>query len=749
MLSGTRMKDKVSIVVPVYNVEKYIRKCLESLINQDYDNYDVLVVNDGSPYNEQTIIDEYVKKYPKIIKSIVKENGGYGSVLQLAFEKSDSEYILVCDPDDYLSSDAISTLINYKNETNADLVVGAKYLVYEDSSEETYDPSFNSEFGKLIDKKVYTKGERDYEMLYFLEPSPHAKLYRRDIVKKIVFPTKVSYTDNLLYFYTLNNVNTVTYCEKAVSYYLINRTGNTRTDLKPTIIDSWVKVFNSIMEQVSNALPIFYYRMFESFYSIYYKIDNIAGDEKVKLEKYDVLYSFLEKLIPYRDSILGINKRYQNDSNIIFKQKSDLLDKDKSRKAYDNLVDKRLHGSFKSNLKNAVINNKLLSKVYDVYHFHAKYYKTRNDEKIIMNDKCMCKPLFNDDKVHFFGYYDKSCVFDGKSLSHRLDKDNFDYSQTVDILVNDKVVSSSKAWNFQQGSMSSWIDEKHIIHNDFDGKKYISKIVDIDTLESKIIDFPIYSLSKDKRFALSLNFSRLAKLRKDYGYFNLPYDKLPDNKNDGIYYVDILNNTFSLWLTLEEIINFKTKDNMIGATHKVNHIDISPNSDKAIFLHRWFVGKTKYTRLLCVDIKTKKLSLLADNDMVSHMCWYDNDNVFGFLKGNNNKDGYFFIDMNGNQRQIVNQYLVDDGHPTVINSRYIVTDSYPDYTCKSKLFLIDLDNNNVEIIGRFYSPKKYQDDKRCDLHPRCDFDGNKITIDSVCNGIRNIYHIDISSLLHN
>ena len=189
---------------------------------------------------------------------------------------------------------------------------------------------------------------------------------------------------------------------------------------------------------------------------------------------------------------------------------------------------------------------------------------------------------------------------------------------------------------------------------------------------------------------------------------------------------------------------------MADAVHKVNHIDISPNSDKAIFLHRWFVGKTKHTRLLCVDIKTKKLHLLADNDMVSHMCWVNNDEVFGFLKGNNGKDGYFFIDMDGNQRQIVNQYLIDDGHPTIINKRYIVTDSYPDYTCKSKLFLIDLENNNVQIIGRFYSPKKYQDDKRCDLHPRTDLDSNpSISIDSVCSGIRNIYHIDISKLIDN
>ena len=349
------MKDKVSIVVPVYNVEKYIKKCLDSLVKQDYDNYDVLVINDGSPYNEQAIIDEYVKKYPDIIKSIVKENGGYGSVLELAFKTSDADYVLVCDPDDYLAIDALSTLIAYKNETNADLVVGAKYLVYEDSTEERYDASYNAEFGKLIDKKIYKKDTSEYEMLYFLEPSPHAKLYRRDIVNKIKFPHKVSYTDNLLYFYTLNNVETVSYCSKALSYYLINRSGNTRTDLKPAIIDSWVKVFNSIMNQVKDGSSIFYYRMFESFYSIYYKIDNIKGDEKVKLEKYDILYSFLEKLIPYRKEILEINKRYQNDSNIILKQKSDLLGGEQSRKAYDKLVDKRLHGSFKSTLKNKII----------------------------------------------------------------------------------------------------------------------------------------------------------------------------------------------------------------------------------------------------------------------------------------------------------------------------------------------------------------------------------------------------------
>ena len=352
------MKDKVSIVVPVYNVEKYIKKCLDSLVKQDYDNYDVLVINDGSPYNEQLIIDEYVKKYPNIIKSIIKENGGYGSALELAFKTSDADYVLVCDPDDYLAKDALSTLIEYKNETNADLVVGAKYHVYEDSKEEDYDASYNSEFGKLIDKKIYKKNTSEYEMLYFLEPSPHAKLYKRDIVSKIKFPHKVSYTDNLLYFYTLNNVNTVTYCEKALSYYLINRSGNTHTDVKASTIDNRVMVFNSLLEQVKNGSAIFYYRMFESFYFIFYMIDSIDGGIDVKKEKYELLYTFLKKLVPYKDMILEFdNKYYQNSSKAIRRQRINLLSENISKKTYEKLYNERLHGSLKSKLKNIIFKN--------------------------------------------------------------------------------------------------------------------------------------------------------------------------------------------------------------------------------------------------------------------------------------------------------------------------------------------------------------------------------------------------------
>lgn len=740
------MQKKISIIVPTYNVEKYIAKCLDSLVIQDYQNYDVLVINDGSPFGEQVIIDDYAKRYPDIIKPIKKENGGYGSVLKLGIKQSDADYILVCDPDDYLAENALSTLYNYLEETGADLVIGAKNLVYSDNEEVKYDKSYNEAFGTLKDKALYQKGDKNFETLYFFEPSPHAKLYRKDIVFEIDFPSKVSYTDNLLYFYTLAKVSKVTYCSKALAYYLINREGNTRTDLKPTIIDAWVKVFTAILNQVKDGDDIFYYRIFEGFFSIFYKVEQIKADEEERLAKYELVYTLLPYMFNKQNVIMEKAKAYDQEGPKMLSLKNDLLDANKSKHTYDRMVQRKVYGSFKQKLKAFVMNNAALEKIYAKYHFFAKYFYARKSERMTLLEGVTCKPIDNTG-TNFFGYYDKPCIAYGHSLYHHTESSSLSLDQKVDIMVDNKVVSSTNAWNWQQGSMASWFDDRHIIHNFFDGKNYRSKLVDIETLESKVYSFPIYSLSKDRKFALSLNFSRLAKLRPDYGYFNLPYQNLSNDEEDGIYYLDFAKDEVTLFLSLTEIINFATKDNMHGAIHKVNHIDVSPNSDKAIFLHRWFNKGIKYTRLLCVDIKTKKLTVLADNDMVSHMAWVNNDLVFGFLKGNNNRDGYFFIDMDGKQTMFEHLLLVDDGHPTVLNERFIVTDTYPDYTCHSKLYLIDTLNKDVIQLGTFYSGIRYQNTRRNDLHPRFNLEGNTLTFDSVLDGKRKVYLLDLDKII--
>lgn len=93
---------RFSIIVPVYNVEKYIEKCLDSIVNQTYQNFEVLVINDGTKDNSQKIIDEYEKKYPSKVKSFIKENGGLSDARNYGVDRANGEYILFIDSDDYI-----------------------------------------------------------------------------------------------------------------------------------------------------------------------------------------------------------------------------------------------------------------------------------------------------------------------------------------------------------------------------------------------------------------------------------------------------------------------------------------------------------------------------------------------------------------------------------------------------------------------------------------------------------------------
>lgn len=738
---------KISIIVPIYNVEKYIVKCIESLVNQSFDDYEILLINDGSPDNCLSIIKGYESKYPNLIKAIDKENGGYGSVLELGIKLSNAEYILVCDPDDYLASDALENLYLQASKHNLDIVVSAKNLVFEDSDEIIYDQSFNQDIVNLIDKQIYLAGMKEYENLYFLEPSPHGKLYKKELVKDLKFAYKVSYTDNLLYFYSLSKAKSVMYLKDAYAYYLINRSGNTRTDIKASVIDAWITVFNKIMQQVNTDEAIFYFRMFEAFMFIFYKIENIAGDYVLKQGKYEALYSFLKALIPHQKAILQKSKEYLKESKLVYNQKANLLNEDKSYKTYKKLYIKKLSGkdkSLKHRLRLFLTQNSFLNKLYQKYHDFAKYQYHKNSEKMILNPEVKFR-VYDNEATTFFGYYDKPAINNDNVIYHKLEKDDLNVNQKIDIYLNKKKISETTAWNFQQGAMLSHLDDEHIIHNVFKYNIYQAKIINIKTNEFRYLDFPIYSLSKDGSFSLSLNFSRLAKLRKDYGYFNLDYSKLKKDDEDGIYYVDIKNNSYYLYLSLEDIKSINPDKTMENALHKVNHIEISPDDRHAIFLHRWFKDGIKYTRLMLLEIATKKLKILVGNKMVSHMCFINNSLLFGYLNSEKG-DGYYYVDFDGGVKKLEHPLLIDDGHPTVYKERYIVVDTYPNSDIYSKLYLIDTSLNKVIELGKFFSPYKYQGFRRCDLHPRFNKDGS-LSFDSVFSGKRQFCVIEFQDLI--
>lgn len=178
MKGNEKMNPTITIIVPIYNVEKYVSKCLESLINQTYKNFVVFAISDGSPDNSGEIVKKYAAKDGRI-KYFYKENGGYGSVLEYAIKKVKTEYFLVCDPDDWLANTALEELYNFSEKHNVDLLVGDKYYVYSQDGSKEYVKSFK-ENSSIIPLKIYSD-DTSIQEFAFGEGSPHAKLYRTNI----------------------------------------------------------------------------------------------------------------------------------------------------------------------------------------------------------------------------------------------------------------------------------------------------------------------------------------------------------------------------------------------------------------------------------------------------------------------------------------------------------------------------------------------------------------------------------------
>ncbi len=124
---------KVSVIVPVYNVEKYLAKCLESLVNQTLKDIEIIVVNDGSPDHSQDIIDKYVKKYPQKIKAFKKKNGGLSDARNYGLKYASGDYISFIDSDDWVEPNMLLEMYNKAIKNDFDIVVCNMEFFYEDN----------------------------------------------------------------------------------------------------------------------------------------------------------------------------------------------------------------------------------------------------------------------------------------------------------------------------------------------------------------------------------------------------------------------------------------------------------------------------------------------------------------------------------------------------------------------------------------------------------------------------------------
>lgn len=364
----------------------------------------------------------------------------------------------------------------------------------------------------------------------------------------------------------------------------------------------------------------------------------------------------------------------------------------------------------------------------------------------------------NGNSEYFFGYYDK-CPWDisGRYMLCMKAKDTWsDVApiEPVELLLIDtsdnnsvRVLGKSHSWNVQQGCMLQWLGPNYadkVIFNDFRNSAFCSIILNIETREERVINMPVYSVSTDGKFALSLDFTRLHRLRKGYGYSNLEdvsrTEKLPDKTC--IWYIDLETGDIKPLLRYTDFARFESREEMVGAEHKVNHLMISPNGKRFMVLHRWFKGHRKYTRLVTCNIDGSDMYNLSDDDMVSHCYWKNDDEILAFENKHHSGPGYYLMRDKTKEYRHVWPELCADGHPSYSpNSLLVVTDSYPDRARIASIRI--LSGVDVKVVARVFAPFKYDNDTRCDLHPRWSRDGKMICFDSVFEGHRGLYVVKL------
>lgn len=238
MIVGFNMKnDLVSIIVPIYNSELYLEKCIYSLINQSYKNIEIILVNDGSSDRSLSLCRKYQKIDNRIIV-IDKENSGVSDTRNVGINMAHGIYILFVDSDDYLGIDSIRKLVEINNDDT--LVSLGHYIVSDNSLKEN-----------KYSKSIYTSDEIIYKILSSeVKGISWGYLFDAKLIKNILFDKNTYYLEDMLLliqYFKLSKISNIIYldCNESVSYnYVYN--SNSITVSNKNLFDKCKKIFYSL-----------------------------------------------------------------------------------------------------------------------------------------------------------------------------------------------------------------------------------------------------------------------------------------------------------------------------------------------------------------------------------------------------------------------------------------------------------------------------------------------------------------------
>ncbi len=397
----------------------------------------------------------------------------------------------------------------------------------------------------------------------------------------------------------------------------------------------------------------------------------------------------------------------------------------------------------------------------------------------------------------WFGYYNydvlsrdetkmlcNRATFDGRAITGE-DKIDLGY---YDLPTKEWIkIGETDSFNWQQGAMLQWLpgdgNENKVIYNFSDKKKFYSRIYDVVTKESKVINYPIYGIMPDGKSAIALNYERSYWCRA-YHYQSVvnPELDVQVDENDGVFKVDLENDTVERIISIQDVIQADSEDDFQDAKHWIEHVMISPSGKRLVFLHRYSYGQGYLTRLMIANADGTNLETVPGwrgNDW-SHFGWNGDDEfVIYSVKKSASTAKYIKESLQGKNKfslrrmigkitnmpvlkQIKNaikpkrsQYYLAfkctengvkevgryddklfeiDGHPSFTNDgAYMITDSYPDKKGNQRLMVYNVAEKKVLLLGEFFAAFK-GNPASCDLHPKLAQSNNYVAVDTAYAG---------------
>ena len=298
--------------------------------------------------------------------------------------------------------------------------------------------------------------------------------------------------------------------------------------------------------------------------------------------------------------------------------------------------------------------------------------------------------------------------------------------------------------------------------NERHGDRYVCRILNVHTRESRIIGCPIYTVTPDGKFAAGTDFRRINDMRPGYGYAGIPdphaSELAPDES--GIYVVPLdadgvaegSSNRLIVSLAQIAAIPYPHGD-LSTAKHYFNHLLFNTDGTRLEFLHRWRFGSGGFhTRMVTANTDGSDVTVVDHSGKTSHFIWRDPSRILAWSDHPSHGDAfYLYRDREVENVEVVGKgQMVHNGHCTYLpNADWVLNDTYPlGDERRQELYLYHVPTATKVPLGGFHAPPAYTGEWRCDLHPRANRDGTKVYIDSAHGGNgRQMYELDIRAIL--